>query len=46
VTAIFVVPSGWMRKSRIRIPQVVPTMVDFEISGFTTFRPCTAPSTD
>lgn len=46
VTAIFVVPSGWIRKSRIRIPHVVPMIVDFVMSGFTTFSPWTAPRTD
>lgn len=46
VTAIFVVPRGWIRKRRIRIAQVVPIMVAFVMSGLTTLSPWTAPRTD
>lgn len=35
---IFDVPRGWMRKRRIKIAQVVPTMVDEVISGLTISR--------
>lgn len=46
VTASFSVPKGWTTKSRIKMPQVVPTIVDCLIPGTTTFSPCTAPRTD
>ena len=36
--AIFEVPNGWMRKSRTKMPHVVPTIVAVEMSSFTTFR--------
>ena len=35
---ILVVPSGCMRKRRIRIAQDVPTIVDLVMSGFTISR--------
>lgn len=35
---IFEVPKGWIRKSRMRIAHVVPTMVDLLISDLTTCR--------
>ena len=44
--AIFVVPRGWIRKSTMRMPHVVPTTVDLVMSGFTTMRPWTAPRMD
>ena len=36
--AIFEVPNGWMRKSRTKMPHVVPTIVAVEMSPLTTFR--------
>ena len=33
---IFEVPRGWIRNSRMRMPQVDPTMVDLLMLGWTT----------
>ena len=33
---IFEVPRGWIRNSRMRMPQLDPTMVDLLMSGWTT----------
>jgi len=46
VTAIFVVPKGWIKNRRIRMAHVVPTIVGLVISGLTTLSPWTAPRTD
>ncbi len=39
VTAIFVVPKGWIKNRRIRMAHVVPTIVGLVISGLTTLSP-------
>ena len=36
VLAILLVPNGWIRKTRARIPQETPTTIEEEMSGFTT----------
>jgi hypothetical protein len=36
VLAILLVPKGWIRKMRTRMPQETPTTVELEMLGFTT----------
>jgi hypothetical protein len=42
----FVIPNGWMKKRATRIASVTPITVLREMSGETTWMPCTAPKTD
>lgn len=37
--ASLVVPNGWIRNKRTKMPQEVPTTVELEMSGLTTVRP-------
>ena len=46
VLSIFVVFSGWIRKRRIKMAQIVLIIVDDVISNLTIFRPWIAPRTD